>query len=56
MIGVVEFFTREGREPDDELLQTVRTLGNQPGIKQEALVLDPHAPTQSFGAHANEVE
>jgi PAS domain S-box-containing protein len=31
VIGVVEFFTREERPPDDDLLRTVRTLGNQIG-------------------------
>jgi PAS domain S-box-containing protein len=31
VIGVVEFFTREDREPDEDLLRTVRTLGNQIG-------------------------
>jgi PAS domain S-box-containing protein len=31
VIGVVEFFSREDRAPDDELLRTVSTLGNQIG-------------------------
>ena len=31
VIGVVEFFTREDRPPDDDLLRTVGTLGNQIG-------------------------
>ena len=31
VIGVVEFFSREDRAPDDDLLRTVATLGNQIG-------------------------
>jgi PAS domain S-box-containing protein len=31
VIGVVEFFTRDHRAPDDDLLRTVATLGNQIG-------------------------
>jgi PAS domain S-box-containing protein len=31
VIGVVEFFTSEDRPPDDDLLRTVATLGNQIG-------------------------
>src|SRR4051794_8370904 len=31
VIGVVEFFAREDRPPDDDLLRTVGTLGNQIG-------------------------
>ena len=31
VIGVVEFFAREDRAPDDDLLRTVGTLGNQIG-------------------------
>jgi PAS domain S-box-containing protein len=31
VVGVVEFFSRETREPDERLLQTVRVLGSQVG-------------------------
>ena len=31
VVGVMEFFSREPREPDEQLLQTVRVLGSQVG-------------------------
>ena len=34
----------------------VRALGDQAGIQQQAFVLDPQAPAQAFGAHADQVE
>ena len=34
----------------------VRTLRDQAGVPQEALVLDPQAAAQARGAHADEIE
>ncbi|MEK6593633.1 MAG: PAS domain S-box protein, partial [Pseudomonadota bacterium] len=38
-LGVLEFFNREGRAPDDRLMQTARSVGNQIGqymVRQQA--------------------
>jgi PAS domain S-box-containing protein len=54
-IGVIGFFTREDRAPDDDLLQTVRTLGNQIGeyIERELAEEDVRVRDRAMASSTN---